>query len=423
MFKFVTLLIVTVGIYFAMSKYDMDNLDSKISSHISQFKDQDKEKLIASSNVDNAKRMVVHLGVVLMWGCAYFGQVAKLFTKVSTLALMLLLLSGCRKPFEPVKLEIIEPNEVGFLISNNDVKEQSATSAEEFKGAMVNSQQVKIPQMWIQLGYEYLSYNGEWRDAARLIKVDTSSVTREWTADPKSGTSDRNEAIWVMTSDQVEFSTGWTCTAKIQSKDDAAKFLSNYRNGTLEKVMDQEVRAKIQSTFGLAVTDLPMDTLRMAATPIIVKTTDDVKTFFSERGITITNIGITGGFVYKNPKIQEKMAEVFTAEQEKSIAIAKTVAQQEENKQIQLEAEAKAQAILTEKKAEAEGIQAVADAKAYEIEKAQENQEIYLKLKELEIDKTRLERWDGKYPVYFMGTGGESPSLLMQVPQIPLEVK
>lgn len=39
--------------------------------------------------------------------------------------------------------------------------------------------------MWVQTGYSTLSWNGEWRPSARLIKVDTASVTREWTADGK----------------------------------------------------------------------------------------------------------------------------------------------------------------------------------------------------------------------------------------------
>jgi SPFH domain / Band 7 family len=120
--------------------------------------------------------------------------------------------------------------------------------------------------------------------------VDTQPVTREWTADPNTGTSNKNEAIWVMTSDQVEFSTGWSITARINNRDSAVKFLANYPNGSLQKVLDQEVRSKLQTTFALAVTDLPMETLRKAATPVIQKTSKEVVSFFEERGITITNL-------------------------------------------------------------------------------------------------------------------------------------
>ena len=164
--------------------------------------------------------------------------------------------------------------------------------------------------------------SGQWQAAALLVKVDKSPVTREWTADPNSGTSNNNEAIWVMTSDQVEVSTGWTCTARIASRDDAVRFLHNYPNGSLRDVLDTEVRGKLQSTFGLEVTDEPMTKLREEATPHSLRTVKDVTEFFKERGVTITNLGITGGFIYKDKSIMDTMVRVFNAEQEKAIATA-----------------------------------------------------------------------------------------------------
>lgn len=346
----------------------------------------------------------------------------KYFSGLILTILVVLSVSGCRRPFEPIKLEMIKSTEEGFLLPNSNPGGQAQAKTEEYyKKNLVFTQEVKIPQKWVQRDYETFGYNGQWQDDAVLIKVDRSPITREWTADPNSGTSQKNEAIWVMTSDQVEFSTGWTCTARIESREAAVKFLYNYPNGSLETVMDQEIRAKIQSTFGLAVTDLPMDSLRKEATPVIVQTVTDVKTFFEERGVSITNLGITGGFVYKDPKIVAKMVEVFTAEQEKSIAMAKSVAQVETNKTIQLEADAKAKASLTVKEAEAQGIQLVADAKAYEIEKAQENSGTYITLKRLELEHDKLEKWDGKFPNYFMGSG-QDLNMLLSVPQ-PSEVK
>jgi regulator of protease activity HflC (stomatin/prohibitin superfamily) len=338
-------------------------------------------------------------------------------------AFALLVLSttaGCWRPFEPVQLETINPNEEAFLLPLlGDVKAQTSTNNEEYlRSNLVYTKQVKIPQQWVQKGFETLGPNGSWKPAAILVKVDKSPVTREWTADPNSGTSNKNEAIWVMTSDQVEFSTGWTCTARIASRDDAVKFLHNYPNGSLQNVMDTELRAKLQAAFGLEVTDLPMDILRKEATPHIVSVIDDVTEFFKERGITITNLGITGGFVYKDKTIMDTMVKVFNAEQEKAIASAAFQAQDMKNKTVESEAQGRAKALLTSKQAEADGIKAVADAKAYEIEKAKEDTEIYLALKRLEIEKEKLTKWDGRFPTYFMGTGGSgnSPDLLLQVP-------
>jgi len=105
--------------------------------------------------------------------------------------------TGCVKPFEPVMLEVIKPNETAFLLPLlGDPKKQAALNSEEYLRAnLVQMQQVRIPQQWVQKGYQYIAYNGEWRDAAVLIRVDRSPVTRVWTADANTGTSNRDEAI------------------------------------------------------------------------------------------------------------------------------------------------------------------------------------------------------------------------------------
>lgn len=230
-----------------------------------------------------------------------------------------------------------------------------------------------------------------------------------WTADPATGTSNKNEAVWVMTSDQVEFSTGWVATARISSREDAVKFLYNYPNGSIESVMDREVRALVQTTFGLEVTDQPMSKLRNEATPHLLAVVTKVTAFFAERGLTITNLGISGGFIYKDVKIQDKMVEMFNAEQELSIAIAKAAA-------LQKTAEGKASAAKLQATGEADAIKAVADAKAYEIEKANADLPTYLSLKRIEIEKEKIEKWDGKFPSYYLGTSGPDSLLMLPSP-------
>lgn len=361
-------------------------------------------------------------------------------TLVMVVALMGFMSTGCGmgwKPFEPVILETVKPQEEGFLVplwGDTDaqtakrsvdpakltpaVDTVKAATLEQQQYTAIDVKQVQIPHRWVQTGYNgyfYLYLNGKWEPSATLITVDRSPVTREWTAEPKRGTSTSDQAIWVMTADQVEFSTGWTVTARIESKQDASKFLYNYRNKTLADVLDQEVRSQVQTKFSLEVTDLPMEKLRNDATPHITKVVKDITEFFKTRGISITNLGISGGFVYKNESIGKKIVELFNAEQEAAIAKAHVAAQAEENKKIQLASEAKAKSILTEREAEAKGIQAVADAKAYEIGKAQENKELYIELKQLELSTKQMERWDGRWPSYYMG-GGQGLNALMQLP-------
>lgn len=388
----------------------------------------DSDSSAATVRASHWRRNAEHLAAPLLW----LGLGALLFasdfrrefsaaTKKVALALAAcaaLANSGCYRPFEPVVLETIGTSEEGFLIPyQGNSKDQTSTNSEEYLAAnLVQTKQVRIPQQWVPKGFEVTGANGDWKPAAILIRVDKAPVTREWTADTLSGTANKNEAVWVMTSDQVEFSTGWTITARIASRDDAVKFLHNYPAGSLKDVLDTEARAKLQAVFGLEVTDLGMDELRKSATPHINKTTESVTAFFKQRGITITNLGITGGFVYKNPLILETMAKVFNAEQDKAIAAAATAAQEEKNKQIFMEAEGQAKSILMRKRAEADGIKSVADAKAYEIEKAKENLSAYITLKRIELEKDKLTRWDGHFPTTFMGAGGSNGlDMLLQI--------
>ncbi len=62
---------------------------------------------------------------------------------------------------------------------------------------------------------------------------------------------------------------------------------------------------------------------------------------------------------------------------------------------------------------EAEAIREVSKALA----EAQQNPLVY-QFKVLELEKARVEKWDGKYPIYYMGMGtsGSNISLLLQVP-------
>jgi regulator of protease activity HflC (stomatin/prohibitin superfamily) len=331
--------------------------------------------------------------------------------------------AGCYRPYQPVQLEVIDTSETAFLLPlTGDLKQQDAFASEEYlQQNLVSTKQVQIPFRWLQTDYYWCGLGaarGKWVPSMRLVKVDRAPVTREWTADEHSGTSSKNEAIWVMTSDSVCFSTGWTCTARIASTEDAVKFLFNYPSGSLAEVMDREIRAKIQTEFGLEVTDRPMDELRMKATPVFRRTTEAVEEFFKTRGITITNIGISGGYVYQDAKIQETLNKVFQSQQMKLTAIAETEAQEQSNKAVMLKAEGLADAARAKAQGEAEAIKLVADAKAYEIEKAKENLEAYMALKRIELEKSKLERWDGKFPEYYMGSGGQGPELLLQVPAL-----
>lgn len=403
---FVTSLIISTNV----SGLEMDAALNSLKTHGTSVESTNISLLKNTVNIIVPFLLV--LTGVFMFGKKLMNQWKKLMQ--ASLILSVFFLTGCLRGYEPQKYEVINTYEEGFMLPfTDDAEKQTSSNNEEYLAKnLVYAQQIRIPQRWIQTGY--LPGSGDYRDAALFIKVDKSPVTREWTADIATGTSNKVDAIWVQTADGVEFSTGWTCTARILSKEDAVKFLHNYRNETLAQVLDTEVRAKIQTEFGMEVTDLHMQELRTNATPHLTRVIEVVDKFFLTRGITITNLGITGGFVFQDKSIKETLVKVFNAEQEKNIAMAATAAQSEKNKTIQLTAEAKAKAIVAEKEGEAQGIRAVAEAKLFEVEKAQENLDFYMQLKKIEVQKAQIEKWDGKFPYYMMGG---NPNMLMMMPE------
>jgi hypothetical protein len=150
----------------------------------------------------------------------------------------------------------------------------------------------------------------------------------------------------------------------------------------------------------------------------------DVTNFFAARGITVTTVGMFGGMTYENPEIQRSIDQTFIAQQQKVVSEAKFEAQKKENERIELEANATAEKARREAQGTADARMMAAKAEASAIREinkaAQEAQSnpLLLQLKQLEVEKARVEKWDGRYPQWWMagaGAGG-SPNLLFQVP-------
>ncbi|MBI1247463.1 hypothetical protein GC197_06395 [bacterium] len=324
---------------------------------------------------------------------------------------LLLVSTGCQ-PYDRPEFEEIDTSETGFLIPlEGATEEQVAFESERYlSDRKVAAKRVQVPHRWVQTGRMY--YTGEWMDTVRLVKVDRSPVTREWTADSTSGTRTTNEAIWIESKDSVGFSVGFNCTAFIE-EEDTARFLYMYRSRSLADMMDSEVRARIQSVAAEAAARYDLDELRSRKQEMVDDVRLDVIPFFKERGITITTIGMFGGFTYQNPKIQEAIDETFVAQQKKVVNMALFDAQQKENERIELEAEGRANMARTVAQGEADAIRELAEAT-----REAQSDPLFVQLKQLEVEHDRIEKWNGEYPSYLfqMGSGGDSPNLMLQLP-------
>ncbi len=319
-------------------------------------------------------------------------------------------LTGCVRSYDKPEYVEIDTSETGFLIplEGNTADQAKFESVDYLQARKVATKRVQIVHRWNQEGR--LSSTGRWFPTVRLVKVNRSPITREWTAEGKHVTGDK--AIWIESADSVGFSMGFTCTAFIDEKD-AATFLYWYPSGSLATVMDGEVRGRIQQGAAEVAARYPLDGLRAKKQEIVDAVKLDLTMFFTTRGITITTVGMFGGMTYENPAIQKSIDETFIAQQLKVVSAAKFEAQQKENEIIELaakanaekarlEAKGKADARLEEAKAEAEAITLVNKAVA-------NSGPMLMQIRQLEVEKARVEKWDGQFPHTMFGT---NPNIL-----------
>lgn len=186
--------------------------------------------------------------------------------------------------------------------------------------------------------------------------------------------------------------------------------------------MDHEVRGRIQQVAAEVAARYPLDQLRSRKQEIADAVKKDVTGFFSNRGVTVTSVGMFGGMTYENPEIQRSIDQTFIAQQLKTVALAKYEAQQKENERIELEANGLAEKARREAAGLADSKRTAASAEAQAIREvskalseAQQNPLLY-QFKALEVEKARVEKWDGRYPTYWMGSSSGAPGLMMQVP-------
>ena len=267
--------------------------------------------------------------------------------KIISLLLVLIMcctmLTGCRKPYDKPEFVTIEPHQTAFLIPliGDTTNQASFESEQMLMQAKVSTKEIQIPHRWVQTGRKH--WQGEYRDTMALIIVDRSPVTREWSSTDGVGTSAVNQAIYAESSESIGFSAGMNCSAQIYSEEDAVKFLYCYNNKPLSEIMDSEIRARVESKFVEECASRTLNEILTEKEEIMKSVRDDVTTYFAERGITITVLGMKDGLEYDDATIQKSINDKFSSEM-------KLTTQKNENERIVSEAQAMAEAnrILSE---------------------------------------------------------------------------
>lgn len=322
--------------------------------------------------------------------------------------------TGCWKKYDKPQYEEAGASQTAFVIPlEGDMGKQMKFDSESaVKQFQVAEKRIQITHRWNQTGR--MKKTGEWIPNVRLILVDRKPETREWTAEKDTGTVNKDQGIWAESLDSVGFSTGFSITAMIEEKD-AALFLYRYSGKPLKEIMDEEVRARVQAVFADSAAKYDMSELRSKKIEICQVIREDVIPFFKLRGITITTIGMFGGFTYENSEIQKAIDGVFIAQREKEVTLAMFQAQNDKNNKILAEADAFAEA----ERRKAKG---VADGKAELLKVAEKAAQspAFLQLEMLKVEIARIEKWNGQYPMYYLGMGadgkGVAPTMMMNLP-------
>ena len=294
----------------------------------------------------------------------------RIVSLITILVVTTLLLTGCVRPYDTPEFVTIEPSQTAFLIPLiGDTGDQASFESEELlANAKVAMKEVQIPHRWVQTGrYNWM---GEWRPTAKLIVVERKPETREWCSTVGVGTSSVNQAIYAESSESIGFSVGMNCSAQIDSESDAVKFLYSYNNKTLAEIMDNEVRARVESNFVEQCAKRALNEILKEKEEIMQAVREDVETYFASKGITITVLGMKDGLEYDDPDIQKAINEKFSYEQ-------KLITQENEN-----------QRILSEAQAKAEANRILSESISKEI-----------------LNQQYIEKWNGELPDYVGGNG------------------
>jgi hypothetical protein len=338
---------------------------------------------------------------------------------MAVMVMVALCMTGCMKPPITEKYKDVENNETAFVVQLEGSAQAKLNSLAALEKLQVSTKRINISQRYKKVGRMWWMHVVV--PTVKVIVVDRTPVTREWSAGDGGTNAQKNESIWVESMDSIGFSTGFNCTAEVYEAD-AALFLYKYPGGSLARVMDDQIRNDIQAVASEVAAAYPMDDCRSKKLEIIKIVREKIIPKYALTGITVSTIGMFGGFTYEDKEIQVAINKTFVAQQAKVTALAEYEAQEDKNRTIEKAALGLKQASITKAEGEATSVtlRATAEAAAIEsvslaAEKANSNP-VFVTLKQISVEEQRIAQWDGKYPLWMTGGGGDGMNLMVQPP-------
>lgn len=231
----------------------------------------------------------------------------------ATAMLLALLATGCG-PAKVLDVVEIKPNETCWVIpldaqtQNGQAKFNSVGFLEQKK---VASKRVMVDKVSRSTGRAWYDY--EWIPTVRVIMVDRSLVTREWTDNgAKQGQA---AGIKVITKDSIKLTVGLTITASID-EEEASTYLYYHGARPLSDVIDQNIRSFAVAELTRQFSEQTLSAAQTNQTKIYTTLFDDAMKAFKSKGITIQYLGNAEGMHYDDPSIQAGINRSYTAQQE-----------------------------------------------------------------------------------------------------------
>jgi len=328
---------------------------------------------------------------------------------ISTIILLSVILSvtGCRKPYKTPILEDIPNNVTAYLINlEGDSKKGQAkfNSVEFLEKSKIATKRIEIEQRWNQTGRR--AWNGKWIPSQKLLKVDRTPVAIRWTGDANTGTSKKCQLLTAESKDSIGVSSGFAITAMIL-EEDTSKYLYKYPGKDLSSVVNNQIFNDAQAVYSEVAAKYDVRDLRLHKEEINITMRTKLIPMYALDGITIkSSLGLIGGLVYDNPKIQNAIDTVFIAQTLEAKMEADRVAQIKTNEKD-----------LAIEQNEAEKRKVKADAEAYEItskaKAIKDGGDAYLELLRLEVERDRIAKWNGT--VSMVSGGGGNNGIVVPV--------
>jgi hypothetical protein len=233
--------------------------------------------------------------------------------RIYSIALFLAATAGCYGPYPEAVYEEIQTNETAFLVplEGDTAMQEKAKTIEALETAKVYAKRVEIPLRKRKLGRGFGRY--EWVATMKVIRVDRSPVTREWTAEATTGTTAADQALYVESKDSINFGFSATITAHVEDAD-AARYLYYFAGKQLSDIIDQNIRGMALQLLAEKAGRSDLATCITDKHVFMEETETALREQCAAKGITIDFFGGIKGIQIADAMIQEAVDSKFIGE-------------------------------------------------------------------------------------------------------------